>query len=78
MNAAMKNFYRSATGAVLSWSGDPLGHQDFQECLRSKNPLLKLSLLLSGRQPSLRLLPYRGKIQVNLRRSTSVPQTQAP
>jgi hypothetical protein len=78
MNAALTHFHRSATGTVLSWPGDMLGYQDFQEPIPSGKPLPKLSLLLSGRRPQLRLLTYRGKIQVDLRRSTSVPQTQAP
>ena len=78
MNAALSNFCRSATGTVLSWPGDPLGHQQFSEALPSRISPPKLSFLLSGGQPGLRLLTYRFKIQVSLRRPTSVPQTQAP
>ncbi len=78
MNAALTIFYRSTTGTVLSWLGDTLGYHGFQEPMRSGKPLTKLSLLLSGREPSLRLLVYRGKIQVNSRRPASAPQTQAP
>ena len=75
MNAALKTFARSTTGTLLSWSDDRHAERDFQGASWSKELLLKLSVLLFATHHDLRQLNSSEKIQVDSRRSASVPQT---